>query len=47
MSEDILKTLKEIAEIAHNGGLRGFSEGDALTLIRRLTIPYLDKGVKR
>jgi hypothetical protein len=47
MSEDIIKTIKEIAEIAHSGGLRGLSEADALTLIRRLTLPYFDKGVKR
>jgi hypothetical protein len=35
--------LKEIAEIAHNGGLCGLNEADALTSIRRLTLPYWDK----
>jgi len=32
--------LNHIAELAHNGGLADLSEGDALTAIRRLTLPY-------
>jgi hypothetical protein len=38
------KTLKQIADIAHCGGLAGLSETNALTAVRRLTLMYLDKG---
>lgn len=31
---------EEIAEIAHNGGLVGMSESDALRAIRKITLPY-------
>jgi hypothetical protein len=38
------KTLKQIADIAHCGGLAGLSEAEALIAVRRLTLMYLDKG---
>jgi hypothetical protein len=37
-------TLKQIADIAHCGGLAGLTEVEALIAIRRLTLMYLDKG---
>jgi hypothetical protein len=37
-------TLKQIADIAHCGGLAGLTEVEALTAVRRLTLMYLDKG---
>jgi hypothetical protein len=38
------KTLRQIADIAHFGGLSNLSEADALTAIRRLTLMYRDNG---
>ena len=35
---------KQIATVAHCGGLAGLSESDALVLIRRLTLPVWDKS---
>jgi hypothetical protein len=37
-------TLKQIADIAHYGGLAGLTEVEALIAVRRLTLMYLDKG---
>jgi hypothetical protein len=37
-------TLKQIADIAHCGGLAGLTEVEALIAVRRLTLIYLDKG---
>jgi hypothetical protein len=37
-------TLKQIADIAHCGGLAGLTEAEALIAVRRLTLMYLDKG---
>lgn len=37
------QTLRHIAVISHSGGLAGLSESDALTTIRRLSIPHWDK----
>jgi hypothetical protein len=37
-------TLKQIADLAHCGGLAGLTEVEALTAVRRLTLMYLDKG---
>jgi hypothetical protein len=36
-------TLKQIADIAHCGGLAGLTETEALTAIRRLTLTHWDK----
>lgn len=42
-----LARLAEIAAIAHDGGLRGMSEADALVAIRRLTLPHWNKSTPR
>lgn len=39
--------MREIADVAHCGGLAGLSEGDALTLIRRLTLAHFDTSKPR
>ncbi len=44
MHEDELTTLKRIADLAHAGGLAMLSEADTLVAIRRLTLPYWNKG---
>lgn len=36
--------LAEVAAVAHDGGLRGMSEADALISIRRLTLPHWNKA---
>lgn len=40
--EKLEALLKHVADIAHNGGLLGLEEGDAMHLIRRLTMGYWD-----
>lgn len=35
--------LREIARIAHAGGLEGLGMGESLVLIRKLSLPYWDK----
>ena len=37
-----MNTIKQIADIAHCGGLAGLTEADALTAIRRLSLKYWD-----
>jgi hypothetical protein len=37
-------TLKQIADLAHCGGLAGLTEAEALTAIRCLTLMHWDKG---
>jgi hypothetical protein len=37
-------TLKQLADLAHCGGLAGLTEAEALTAIRRLTPTHWDKG---
>jgi hypothetical protein len=41
---DDLSTLKQIADLAHSGGLAGLSQAEALVAICRLTLPYWDKA---
>ncbi len=41
---DPSRALAHIARIAHQGGLVGLSQDEALGLIRRLTVPYWDKS---
>jgi hypothetical protein len=38
------KTLRQIADIAHFGGLANLSEAEALIAVRRLTRMYRDNG---
>ncbi len=38
------EVLKQISKIAHEGGIIGLNQFDALMLIRRLTLPYWDKN---
>ncbi len=40
----LIAELRDIAEIAHFGGLENISESACLTLIRATTIPYFDGG---
>lgn len=42
--DTIAARLAEVASIAHDGGLRGMSEADALVTIRRLTLPHWNKS---
>ncbi len=37
------EVLQSISVIAHCGGLTGMSEGDALTEIRKISLPYWNK----
>lgn len=39
-----VSVLKEIAGIAHAGGLEGLGAGDALIRIRKLSLPYWDEA---
>ena len=43
MDEDMQRTMKQITDLAHYGGLAMLSEADALVAIRRLTLKYWDK----
>ena len=36
---DLIKTLQQVADIAHCGGLVGLTEAEALIAVRRLTLP--------
>lgn len=40
---DDVNRLKRIAMIAHYGGLANMTKDDALTAIRKITIPYFDR----
>jgi hypothetical protein len=37
------EAMRKVAAIAHSGGLLGLEEGEALTAIRRLSLPYWQK----
>ncbi len=41
-SNDRLAVLRQVAAIAHMGGLAGLCPNDALVYIRKLTLDYLD-----
>jgi hypothetical protein len=43
VSDADLKTLCQIADLAHCSGLAGLHEGEALVAIRRLTLMYWDR----
>jgi len=43
--DDAVKTLKQIAMIAHCGGLAGLDEDRALVAIRRLSLRYWDSAM--
>lgn len=43
-NDKMLASLKRIAAIAHNGGLAGLDEFDAMCAVRRLTLKYLDSN---
>ena len=40
--DELLAALESVAVVAHCGGLDCMSESDALTTVRRITIPYFD-----
>ena len=40
------EAMRKVAAIAHSGGLLNMSEADALTAIRRLSLPYWGKEEK-
>lgn len=43
LNSELLKTLMDVATIAHAGGLVGMSESDALVAIRKATLKYWNR----